>query len=81
MALQICPTCKESSFTWSIGEGDLNTIWTCYKCRYTAYEVESFERVCELCKNKTEIRLKDEVKIYWWCNRCNSVNIIRDKHA
>jgi hypothetical protein len=77
MATQICPNCKEDSFTWSVDlEGSNLTRWGCYKCYYIAWEDESYERECSTCKRKTEIRLEDETKIYWWCSNCNKISVI-----
>ena len=69
MATQICPNCKKDSFTWSIDEEESPlTYWGCYECNYGAYEDESKERICSNCEKKTESRLKDEEKEYWWCS-------------
>lgn len=78
MATQICPKCKEDSFTWSIDEeiSDL-TIWGCYKCSYQAFEDELDERNCSKCGNKTATRLRDEAKVFWWCSTCNKIEIIK----
>ena len=54
------------------------TVWGCWNCKYIAYEDESFERVCNACQTKTEMRLEDEQKKYWWCCRCNRVTVIND---
>lgn len=80
MALQICPQCQEVGITWSYDdERTPTTAWYCMYCEYTAYEDESYERVCADCGNKTELRLEDEEKIYWWCCRCNQVTVISEK--
>ena len=78
MATQICPKCKEDAFTWSIDDEitDL-TIWNCYNCLYQAFEDETSERICKQCGKKTESKLKDDQKEYWWCSSCNSIEIIK----
>ncbi|HEY0055767.1 MAG TPA: hypothetical protein VGB63_10455 [Pedobacter sp.] len=74
MATQLCPNCKEDSFTWSLNEDLPNlTAWGCYSCCYQAFEDEAKERVCTACKRKTESFMKDEEKEYWWCSSCNKV--------
>jgi hypothetical protein len=75
MATQICPNCKSDSFTWSIDDESIYTKWGCYSCNYIAFEDESLERICSNCNEKTEIRLQDETKTYWWCSNCNRVSI------
>jgi len=79
MATQICPNCKKDSFTWSIDEeiSEL-TIWGCYECEYQAFENESKERNCTKCSKKTESRLKDNEKEFWWCSTCNTIEIIKN---
>lgn len=80
MALQICPNCKAESFTWSYNEEDTPpTTWGCNDCGYFAREDESFERICETCNRKTESRLEDEQRIYWWCSSCNKTTEISQK--
>lgn len=75
MATQICPRCKENSFTWSVEDENSGiTDWGCYECGYHATENESEECVCENCKEKTKIRLKDSETEYWWCCRCNKID-------
>ncbi len=78
MANQICPNCLENSFTWSVDDeiSDL-TIWGCYACSYRALEDESNERNCSRCENRTESRLKDDEKEYWWCSTCNKIESIK----
>ena len=49
------------------------TLWGCYRCGYEAEEDETAEKNCTKCGNKTESRLKDELKDYWWCSTCNSM--------
>ncbi len=79
MATQICPNCKEDSFTWSYDEETIpHTTWGC-SCGYIAYEDESLERECTTCKKKTESQLEDDDKIYWWCSSCNKVTLISEK--
>ena len=79
MAEQICPNCRAETFTWMIDEEkSLLTIWGCRTCNYSAYEDESFERNCSDCGAKTEIRLEDGEKKYWWCSKCNRTTIIND---
>lgn len=81
MATQICPNCKEDSFTWYMDDenGKEITMWGCYSCSYSACEEdESLQRNCSDCKTFSEMRLEDEVKIYWWCCRCNKIEIIEE---
>jgi hypothetical protein len=78
MATQICPKCKEDSFTWSIDEEDESlTKWGCHICHYFAYEDEKLERVCSNCFKKNESRLTDEEGEFWWWCSCNK--IVRDE--
>lgn len=77
MATQICPNCKKDSFTWHIDdENSKLTIWGCYQCYYQAFEDESKMTRCENCKNLTKNYMSDSVKKFWWCNNCNSIEII-----
>lgn len=77
MATQNCPKCRQDSFTWTYDDDQVPTThWSCRACGYRAAEDESFERVCNTCGTKTEIRLEDEAETYWWCSRCNVVNRI-----
>ncbi len=77
MATQLCPKCQNNSFTWFVDDEKSNlTVWGCYQCNYEAYEDESLERICSNCNKKTESRLKDKDKEYWWCSSCNSVSKI-----
>ena len=72
MATQICPNCNSDSFTWSIDEEESPlTNWGCFTCGYQAYEDESEESVCTQYKSKSLLRLKDDVRVYWWCCNCN----------
>jgi hypothetical protein len=49
MALQICPKCKELSFTWFIDEEITPlTQWTC-ECGYYALEDETKIQNCPNC--------------------------------
>ena len=73
MATKICPNCKEDSFTWRIDDERMElTIWACYKCKYQAYENEMDERNCQICGEKTETKLNDNEKEFWWCSSCDS---------
>ncbi len=77
MAPQLCPNCSKGSFSWSIDEAQSPlTLWSC-TCGYSAYEDEAEERNCNRCGNKTESRMKDKQKEYWWCSNCNEVNLIK----
>ena len=80
MAEQVCPNCNKHSFTWMLDEdvSDL-TIWGCYNCGYEAFEDESKERNCMKYGSKTESKLKDNIKEYWWCCKCNEVTLINRK--
>jgi predicted Zn-ribbon and HTH transcriptional regulator len=79
MATHTCPGCKSNSFNWSIYEGDTPlTTWSCHKCGYVAFEAESLQRECPACHNKSEIRLVDTEKTYWWCRNCNSMTILTE---
>ena len=78
MATQICPSCQEDAFTWSIDEEQSDfTIWGCYKCGYHAEEDETKERSCSKCGKPTESKLKDNQKEFWWCSSCNHISIIK----
>jgi hypothetical protein len=78
MATQICPCCKQDSFTWFIeDEKKLLTRWGCYNCSYTALENEKDEmEICQSCQTKTKIKLNDELRSYWWCSNCNTITNI-----
>jgi len=79
MATQICPNCKNDSFTWRIDEEESPlTIWRC-NCGYLAYEDESQVRKCKDCGSKTESNMRDSQKEYWWCSTCNKIEIIRSE--
>jgi DNA-directed RNA polymerase subunit RPC12/RpoP len=78
MSTQICPNCKIDNFTWKVDEEESPlTIWDCGNCRYRAFENESDERNCSKCGKKTESKLKDNKKEYWWCSNCNTTEIIK----
>ena len=80
MATQICPNCNEDSFTWSMDDEISNlTMWGCYKCHYQAFENEEYERVCANCHNGSQLQLKDDEKMYWWCSKCNTIEPIKFK--
>ncbi len=80
MGLIICPNCREQAFTWSYDEENTPpTTWNCSNCSYIAWEDESFERICVSCGTKSEMRLKDEVKIYWYCHVCEKTTTIAEK--
>ncbi len=55
MATQICPKCKEDTFTWSIDDETSLTKWGYYSA-IIVFEGETFERVCLTCLTKTEIK-------------------------
>ena len=76
MAFQICPGCRSQSFLWtSVGEPYEITTWYCHKCGYLALEDEQNERICAVCKNKTESFLKVEDREFGWCFTCNAENL------
>ena len=77
MALQICPKCKNLSFTWYIDEEESSlTQWNC-KCGYHAFEDENKQRDCPVCRNeKSDLHLSDNDSEYWWCYRCGKVEMI-----
>lgn len=80
MGLITCPSCRDQAFTWSYDEENTPaTTWSCSGCRYIAREDESFERVCVTCGTKNEIRLEDDIKIYWYCHLCEKTTFISDK--
>ena len=78
MATLICPNCEENSFNWITDEeiSEL-TIWGCNNCSYEAFENESDVRNCSKCGKKTESRLKDTEKEYWWYSSCSATEIIK----
>ncbi|MFY1045935.1 hypothetical protein [Chryseobacterium sp. GP-SGM7] len=76
MGLQICPKCKEKSFTWFIGGKFPVTTWSCFDCDFEAKEVESGNSTCENCGETTKIRLKDKEREYCWCSNCNETSDI-----
>jgi ribosomal protein S27AE len=79
MASLVCPNCQVQTFTWSYDDEDTPpTSWRCGNCGYFSGEDESFERVCSICGIKTESRLEDDTKIYWWCSSCNNVTLISE---
>ena len=72
MATQICPNCKEDSFTWYIDDAKSTlTIWGCYQCHYQAFEDESKMTECENCKKLTKSYMSDSKSKFWWCTNCN----------
>lgn len=73
MGLQICPKCKEQSFTWFIGGKFPLPTWSCFDCDYEAKEVESDKQTCENCGDTAKIKLKDKEQEYSWCSNCNTV--------
>ncbi len=74
MALQICPKCKENSFTWFINGKSHLTSWSCFNCDYEAKENEIDECICENCEKRTKTKLKDKETEYWWCYNCNKIS-------
>lgn len=79
MATQICPNCKKDNFSWIVDEEESHlTIWDCENCNYRAFENESDERNCSKCGKKTELKLVDDNKEYWWCTNCNTTEIIKN---
>lgn len=81
MATQICPKCKEDSFTWSVDEDSPLTYWGCYNCHYGAYEDESLQTNCETCGSYSKMKLKDDTTEYWWCCKCNKVSNVKPLSA
>lgn len=80
MASQICPRCGEDSFYWKMDEDESSlTIWDCMNCEYRAFENESDERNCSKCGKKTESKLRDDEREFWWCSTCNKTEIINKK--
>jgi hypothetical protein len=77
MALQICPKCKELSFTWFIDEEQTPlTQWNC-QCGYYALEDESKGRDCPVCgSKKSDSYMIDNNGKYWWCYRCGKFELI-----
>lgn len=74
MATQICPKCKEDSFSWFVNdELSIHTVWLCNICKYQAEENESLETFCSNCNKKTKSKLKDSFEDYWWCSNCNII--------
>ncbi|MBB6329643.1 rRNA maturation endonuclease Nob1 [Chryseobacterium sediminis] len=74
MATQICPHCKENSFTWHIDDEESGiTVWGCYLCHYTAEEDENDECICDHCGHQAKTKLKDQDKEYWWCFICKEI--------
>ena len=77
MATQTCPNCKIDYFNWQVNEEESPlTIWDCKNCQYRALEDESIERNCSNCGKKTESKLKDNKKEYWWCFNYNTTKEI-----
>jgi ribosomal protein L37AE/L43A len=78
MATQICPKCKQDSFTWYIDdEMSTITIWSCYLCDYQTYEDDRDEVKCENCQEKTKTILQNEVEEFWWCSVCNTISELK----
>lgn len=74
MGLQICPKCKERSFTWFIGGKFPLPTWSCFDCDYEAKEIESDKQTCKNCGEIAKIRLQDKENEYGWCSNCNTVS-------
>lgn len=78
MVNQICPKCKQDSFTWYIDdEMSTITIWSCYHCDYQAYEDDREEVKCENCQEKTKTFLQNEDEEFWWCSVCNTISELK----
>ena len=79
MATKLCPNCKADAFAWAMDdEYSPFTTWGCFNCGYVAYEDESLKRKCSCCGQKTESKLSDKTKQYWWCSNCNRITIIEE---
>jgi len=76
MALQMCPKCKDNSFTWFMNGKSPLTSWSCFNCDYEAKENENDRSTCDSCGESTKTRLKDKEGEYWWCSNCNESNPI-----
>jgi transposase-like protein len=84
MALQICPSCKEESFTWFMTEDDSGkevTGWGCHSCHFLAieherynddgsYRFETFKVSCPGCGSAKDIKLHKDGRSYLWCSHC-----------
>ncbi|RKS21742.1 hypothetical protein CLV94_2377 [Flavobacterium endophyticum] len=81
MATQICPKCKQDSFTWYMDDDEASglTIWHCFNCRYVAYEDEQKIRDCLNCLKNTSSYLMDTETIFYWCNNCNEIEFLKNK--
>lgn len=81
MALQICPKCKNLSFTWYIDEEESSlTQWKC-DCGYHVFEDESKMRNCPICRNeKSDSYMIDNEIKYWWCYRCGKIEPIVEEN-
>jgi len=81
MALQICPKCKELSFTWHIDEDQTPlTQWACRnsQCGYHVLEDEGKLRDCPICRAKEAYSyIIDGENTFWWCFRCGKTETIR----
>ena len=73
MTAQLCPSCGEKGFVWSIDE-DVSpyTQWNCLECSYSAEENEKLESVCDECKTKYLIYLKSNNEYYKFCTNCQT---------
>jgi hypothetical protein len=76
MALQICPKCRELSFTWYIdAEQSPLTQWGC-QCGYHAFEDESKIQDCPVCGCKKNYSyMIDNKGKYWWCSHCGKIAV------
>jgi hypothetical protein len=79
MALQICPKCKENSFTWFINGKFPLMSWSCFNCDYEAKENENDKCICVNCEENTKTKLKDKEREYWWCSNCNTISDLQIK--
>lgn len=78
MATQICPKCKQESFSWYIDEEmSTITIWSCYNCDYQTYEDDCDEVKCENCQEITKTFLQNEDEEFWWCSVCNAISELK----
>jgi len=78
MALQVCPKCKGSAFTWYIDEEQsLLTQWACQQCGYHVFEDEDRIQDCPFCgKKEAYCFMLDDNEKYWWCWNCGKIERI-----
>ena len=75
MTQHLCPECKNTAFTWSMGD-DERTWWHCSSCEYRIGEDECKETFCQKCRTPypTVSYLMENDTRFYWCTTCGDRN-------